>query len=169
MEEKILFKATVSLLVKERKVVLAKKTRKIGAGCWNGYGGGIEIGETIIGSAGRELFDESEVETIPENFEKVAIMDYHNTNTDGTSFICRVHFYIVRDWKGEPKESDEMANPKYFDVDNLPFDDMMPADRLLFPLIFSGKKIIGSAKYGPFQKELLEFPVLTEVDFLPED
>lgn len=169
MEEKILLHATVSLLVRENKVVLALKTAKIGAGCRNGYGGGIDPGETVLGSAIRELGEEAGIEASPEHFEKMAIMDFHNMKSDNTSFICRVHFFIVRDWDGEPKESLEMTDPRYFDIDDLPFDHMMPADKEFFPLILSGKKIIGKATYSPFQKSLLEPIVLQEVTHLPEE
>ena len=50
-EEKVLFNATVCYPVRDGKVLLAFKTCKIGANCWNGYGGGIEQGETLAGAA----------------------------------------------------------------------------------------------------------------------
>jgi hypothetical protein len=37
-KEKVLSRATVCFLTKEDKILLGMKTRKIGAGCWNGYG-----------------------------------------------------------------------------------------------------------------------------------
>ncbi len=55
MEEKTLLNATVCLLVKDDEVMLGIKTKKIGAGCRNGYGGGIEPDELIKEAAIREL------------------------------------------------------------------------------------------------------------------
>jgi 8-oxo-dGTP pyrophosphatase MutT (NUDIX family) len=176
MEEKVLLHATVCLLCKNNQVLLALKTKKIGAGCLNGYGGGIENGESIVSAAIRELEEETGkkvgkdfITTLPEHLEKVAVIDFHNTKSDGEVFICRVHFFIVKEWSGTAVDTDEMVNAKPYNIDQLPLDNMMPADSRYFPLILSGKKIVGMAKYGPYQKELLEEPVLHEVEFLPED
>ncbi len=169
MEEKVLLNASVSLLVVGDQVLLSLKTEKIGAGCWNGYGGGIEEGETPVQAAIRELKEESSVVALAEDLEKMAIMDFYNTKSDGTTFICRVHYFIIRKWTGEAKEINEMTNPTFFKIDNLPYDKMMPADKEYFPLILNGKKITGKAKYGPYQKELLEDVIIKEVDSFPED
>ncbi|HEU0085884.1 MAG TPA: NUDIX domain-containing protein [Candidatus Paceibacterota bacterium] len=155
MEEKVLAKASVCLLVKDDHVLLAKKTRKIGAGCWNGYGGGIEEGETPLEGAIRELEEESGIVAHRDYCEEMAVVDFHNTKSDGETFICRVHFFLVKDWEGEPVETDEMIAPTFFHKDKLPLGEMMPADREFLPLILAGKKITVKAKYGPFQKELL--------------
>lgn len=48
MEEKTLLKAVIVFPLRRRSVLLAKKAEKIGAGCWNGYGGGIVESETAI-------------------------------------------------------------------------------------------------------------------------
>ena len=169
IEEKVLFNATVCLLIKEGKVLLALKTRKIGAGCWNGYGGGIENGETPVACAIRELEEESGVKTKSKNLEKVAIVNFHNTKSDGTVFISRVHFFLVNSWEGELIGTEEMTNPTFFDINNLPFDKMMPADREYFPLILNGKKVLVESYYSPFQKELTRKVEIQEVEFLPEE
>ena len=157
MEEKVLLNATLVFLVRNRgaQVLLALKTKKIGAGCWNGYGGGIELGEDPQGSAARELQEESGVVVLPLDLEKVAIVDFHNTKTDGTIFTCRVHVYLAHAWQDEPQETDEMAQPTWFNSSDLPLNQMMPADRSWLPPILNGKKIRASVTYGPFQKELL--------------
>lgn len=174
-EEKVLFNATVSLLVKGNKVLLGLKTKKIGAGCRNGYGGGIE-NETIKHAAIRELEEETGknsgkeyITTSEEHLEKVAIVDFCNTKSDGETFVCRVHFFIIKKWIGEANETDEMVDPLFFDIDNLPLDQMMPADREFFPQILNGKKIVAKANYGPYQKELIGNVLIKEVDSFLED
>ena len=170
-EEKVLFVATVCLPVKEGKVLLGMKTRKIGMGCWNGYGGGVEDGETIPQSALRELEEESGLKAKIENLEKVAIVDFHNEKSDGSMFVSRVHFFLVKDWKGEPKETEDgaMITPTFFNFTDLPYDKMMPADREFFPYILSGKKVLVESHYTPFQKELKREVKIQEVEELPED
>lgn len=161
----MLFNATVCLPIRNGKVLLGMKTRKIGVGCWNGYGGGVEEGESIIESAVRELEEEVGLKTKPEDLEKVAIVDFHNEKSDGSVFVSRVHFFLVKDWKGEPIETEDgaMITPTFFNIDKLPYDKMMPADKEYFPLIMNGKKVIVKANYTPFQKELIGEVKIKEV------
>ena len=168
-EEKVLFKATVVLPEKNDQVLLALKTDKIGAGCWNGYGGGVENDESILECATRELKEESGLLADQKDLEKVAIADFYNEKSDGTIFVCRVHFFLWRNWKGVPKETKEMINPTSFDIENLPLDKMMPADREFMRLILKGGKFLIEAHYTPFQKKLKGKVTIKKVEFLPED
>ena len=167
-EEKILFNATVCYPVRDGKVLLALKTKKIGAGCLNGYGGGIETGERIAQAAVRELEEESGIVAMEEHLEKIAVVDFYNTKSDGSVFVCRVHFFTVNRWTGEPRETEEMVTPTWFDITDLPTGQMMPADAQFVPVALGGKKIIVEAHYGPFQKELIGEVVIQEVENFPE-
>ena len=168
-EEKTLLNATLCFLIRDNKVLLGFKTEKIGKDCWNGYGGGIEEGETPKLAALRELKEETDMVALPDSLEKVAIVDFHNTKSDGSTFVCRVHVYLVSQWTGDPRVSEEMINSTWFDIGRLPLDKMMPADREWLPVVLSGKKIIATAKLGPFQKTLLEEVKLQQVDSFPDD
>ena len=174
-EEKVLYNATACFLIKENKILLGLKTQKIGKNCWNGYGGGIEKGESAIKAAVRELKEETSknkndgIIALPENLEKIAIVDFHNTKSDGETFVCRVHFYLVRKWEGEAQETKEMIKPTWFEIDNLPFNQMMPADKIWLPVALSGKSIVAKAYYGPFQKELIGDVGINYVESFPED
>jgi 8-oxo-dGTP diphosphatase len=164
-EEKILLNATLCYLSKGEKILLGLKAKKIGQGCWNGYGGGIDGRETPEQSVLRELFEEAEIKASEKSLEKVAIVDFHNTNSDSRSFICRVHVYFVYQWEGEPQETEEMLKPTWFDKNSLPLSEMMLADKEWLPIVLSGKKIIAEVHYGPFQKTLLEKVKLRYVDY----
>ncbi len=157
-EEKILFNATLCFLVKDDKVLLALKTEKIGKGCWNGYGGGIEARETPEESVLRELQEEAKVKALPENLEKVATILFHNTVSNGTVSMCKVHVYLVHQWQGEPQATETMIKPTWYEKENLPLEEMMPADRHWLPIILGGRKITAEFHYSPFQKELLKPP-----------
>ena len=154
-EEKVLIDAVLGYLVKDDKVLMARKAKKIGEGCWSGYGGGIDGGETEMQALLRELKEESGLTATEEFLEKVAIIDFHNTKSDGQKFICKVHIYLISNWSGVPVETDEMLSPTWFDINSLPFEEMMPSDKDWLPQLLSGKKMIASAYLGPFQKTSL--------------
>jgi len=168
MAEKELKEGTLGFLVKDGKVWLAIKARHIGAGRWNGYGGGIESGDKNLEDClKREIRDESGVEISPNGFEPVAIIDFHNTKTDGRIFVAKIHVYLVRNWKGDPIETEEMKSPILFDFKDLPLDRMMPADKYWLPLILEGKKLLAEFHYGPMQLELLREGKIQIVTALP--
>ena len=170
MEEKTLILATVNFLMEGNNVWLATKSRKIGAGCRNGYGGGLEVEDNgnLITSCIREIEEECGVKTRPENFEKVAIIKFNNTKTDGTTSTAEIHAYLVKNWKGTPKETVEMLDPQLYDINNLPFSEMMPADEKWIPLVMHGKKLRAEYYYSPFQKELIDEKPVEIVNFLPD-
>jgi 8-oxo-dGTP diphosphatase len=163
-KEKFLYYATLAFLVKDDKILLAKKLKKIGKDCWNGYGGGIESAETPEECVLRELLEEAKITTTLASLEKVALIHFHNLTSQQEYFVCRVHVFFVNSWEGEPQASEEMADPTWFPKYQLPFECMMPADRIWLPLVCQGKKIRARASYGPHQKVLLGEVILKEVD-----
>ncbi len=164
-EEKVLLEATLCFLRRDDQILLALKTKKIGMGCLNGYGGGVEAGEDKKKAAVRELFEETDgVIALPEDLRKIAEVYFHNTKDDGTTFVCRCHVYELWRWKGKPKSTAEMADPTWFSVKELPLIRLMPADPDWLPMALNGKKIIAMAQYGPFQRELLWPVVVREVE-----
>jgi 8-oxo-dGTP diphosphatase len=163
MEEKTLFEATVVFPVRGGKVLLARKLRKIGAGCWNGYGGGVEAGDASIeATALREFTEESGLACSAADLSKVAVCYFSNTKSDGTKFVAKVHVYLLSSWTGTPEATEEMGEPTFFPINALPLDEMMPADAAWLPRAILGETMIVRASYGPFQKELL-----ASVEILP--
>lgn len=163
MEEKTLTNAVVVFPERGTKIMLARKTRKIGAGCLNGYGGGIDGDENSEEAALRELYEESGLRASLEGLQKIAVVDFHNQKSDGSLFTCRVHMYLASDWTGALKETEEMQEPAWYEKTALPLDRMMPADREWLPLALAGTKVQAEAWYGPFQKELLRPTIVREV------
>ena len=156
MEEKTLKEATVTFPVRDGQVLLGMKMRKIGAGCWNGYGGGVEQeDESIEATAIRELEDESKLVASKLQLSKVAVCYFTNMKSDSTTFVSKVHVYLFQVGTEEPVSTDEMTEPTFFPFDKLPLDAMMPADRYWVPRILAGECLIVRASYGPFQKKLL--------------
>ena len=153
--DKILLEATLVFLVREDAVLLPLKAQKIGAGCRNGYGGGIDAGETAEQCVLRELSEEAGVHGDASALAKRAVIDFHNTTTDGGAFTCRCHVYLLTAWEGEPVESAEMLDPQWFTIAELPLAELMPADPYWLPPVLAGERVYGEAWYGPKQKTLL--------------
>lgn len=164
-EEKTLAEATLCYLVTDAHISLGIKKKKIGKGKYNGYGGGFEGSEDAQQCVVRECDEEVGVQVFPSSLEKVALVYFHNTKSDGNTFTCKVHVYFATRWQGTPQETEEIANPHWFLKAKLPFARMMPADRFWLPPVLEGKKVIARACYGPFQRELLK---LVEVEIVDE-
>ncbi|MDD5099119.1 MAG: NUDIX domain-containing protein [Candidatus Colwellbacteria bacterium] len=165
-EEKTLGKAVLVLLVREDKILLAWKPksesgkRKIGEESWNGPGGGIEEGEGPLIAAIREPSEELKIKINRADLQRVAILHFQNVKSDGSKFLCVVYVFMASNWEGEPQASKEMTDPTFFEIGNIPFDEMMPADRHWLPLVLRGEKIIAEATLGPGQKTLLSEVVI---------
>jgi 8-oxo-dGTP diphosphatase len=170
-EEKTLIDAVLVLLIKDDQVLLAKKKKKIGEGKLNGYGGGMEPGETARHAAVRELSEESGgVIVEPDDLELVAIVNFLNHKKDGTSFTCRMRIYTATVWRGEPQETEEMGKPQWFDFSKVPYDQLLPADSLWLPIILSNQGWIEAwYEYTPFQGSLVDEGVVEFVSELPEE
>lgn len=166
MEEKVLLNATLCFLRRDSEILLARKANKIGAGCWNGYGGGIEEGETPEIATIRELEEEAAVYGAPEELQKIAVVDFHNTKTDGEQFTCRVHVYTLSEWEGMPQETEEMLTPTWFPIAELPIDEMMLADAAWLPAALRDRTIYAEAWYGPRQHSLLRPVKISELRVL---
>jgi 8-oxo-dGTP pyrophosphatase MutT (NUDIX family) len=131
--------ATLSLLVKENEILLAMKKRSFGIGKWNGAGGKFDPGKgdkTIVDAAARETKEEIGVDI--KNPEKVGVMHFHFPYKP--EWDQDVHLFLVKNWEGEPQESEEMA-PAWFSFDKIPYDKMWDDDKHWLPHILKGEKI----------------------------
>ena len=128
--------STLCFCLRGDQVLLAMKKRGFGAGKWNGYGGKVLEKETPRAAAIRELEEESGLVVGEEILEQVGLVKFY---FDGNQlFEC--HVFLVREWQGEPLESDEMK-PHWFPVSQLPFEKMWVADSKWVPLVLAGRKL----------------------------
>lgn len=129
---------TLALLVKNDRIILGLKKRGFGGHKFNGFGGKLEAGETILDAMVREVQEECGI--TPLIWRKAAVLDFHfNINT---SWDQQVHVYEVAEWEGEAVETEEMA-PKEFDISAIPYADMWIDDMVWLPLVLRGQRIRG--------------------------
>ncbi|MFA6190250.1 MAG: 8-oxo-dGTP diphosphatase [Candidatus Staskawiczbacteria bacterium] len=128
--------ATLCLLLKEDKILLAMKKRGFGVGRWNGVGGKVEFGEKIIDAAIREAKEEVGIEA--KNLEKAGIFNFKFANKP--EWNQTVTLFIAKEWEGEPIESEEMK-PEWFSLSEIPYQNMWPDDIHWMPHVLNGKKV----------------------------
>lgn len=165
MDEIKTITGTLCYLVHEDMVCLAKKTRKVGVGTRCGYGGKVKAGESLLQCLYNEVLEETNgVQINTGRTEKVAIIDFHNRKASGEIFIFTVHVYLVYDWEGFIQESAEMKDPQMYTVHKLPYDEMMPSDKVWLPLVFHNCTFFAEVHLGPEQKTLNGPICITFVD-----
>lgn len=130
------------------RVLLGMKKRGFGAGRWNGFGGKVLLGETIEASAIREMKEETGI--VVCELEKVGLLHFAFTDHPET---IDVHVFAIKDFSGEPTESEEMR-PQWFYIDEIPFSDMWPDDIYWYPLFLKGKKFKGDFLFEGHDKIL---------------
>ena len=90
---------------------------------------------------------------LPKHLNKFAVIDFFECN----EHIFECHVFFIEQWSGQPRETDEMALPDKFSKVQLPIEKMWKANSRFLPLIISGKKIVGEARYDKGMRELLSF------------
>ncbi len=133
---------TLVYLVTEDKICLALKKRGFGEGNYNGYGGKLEEGETILQGAIREVYEESLVEVLETDLKKVADIVFHFSDHS-----IRVHTYFVYAWKGKPQETEEMK-PFWFSFAAIPYEKMWADDIHWMPRVFAGERLVGEVTFA---------------------
>ena len=97
------------------------------------------------------LFRSEEVNIDPEEIEKVGELEF----IFGQNPFQLVHVFKAENYSGQPEESDE-ARPEWFNIDNLPFDDMWPDDKYWIPKMLEGEKFEAWFYFDEDGDEILE-------------
>lgn len=127
---------TMLLLFRNDEIMLAMKKSGFGTGKFNGVGGKIDNDETIEEAMIRET--EEEIGIIPTEYEKIGIISFDEFYK-GEKIKLRFHLFTTSKWKGSLIETDEMK-PYWFNINNIPYDNMFPDDKYWLPLVIEGKK-----------------------------
>jgi len=109
------------------------KKRGFGEGRFNGFGGKVDAGESILDAALRELHEEAHI-TATYLF-KLGILEFSFENNQD---ILEVHVFKCTTYTGEVGESEEMR-PEWFEVNSIPFEEMWKDDIFWFPLFLENK------------------------------
>ena len=128
--------ATLCFVRQELRVLMIRKKRGLGAGKINGVGGRLEKGETPETGIVREAQEELGITLLDANQRG----ELHFQFLDGYSLFCTV--FVASRFDGTPIETPE-AVPLWFDLHQLPFDEMWEDDKLWLPEALDGKTFRG--------------------------
>lgn len=132
--------ATLAFLFREDKILLAKKKRGFGVDKWNGYGGKLEGEEKTIENIIREIKEESNLDISENSLKEVGIMDFYFD--DKPEWNQKVYVYKIDSFEGEPEETEEML-PKWFSMENIPYEEMWTGDDKWIPCVLKDKYFKG--------------------------
>ena len=109
----------------------------------NAAWGKVEEGESIEQGALRELYDELGIVATEDKLEKAGVIRFIFETKPQRSNEC--HVYMIKNFTGSYKESDnegdEMEWLRYFDVDDLPYENMRECDRIWLPKMLRGEEL----------------------------
>ena len=137
---------TLFFLREGNRVLLGLKKRGFGVGKWNGFGGKVEPGESLISAALREVEEECGVSVSATSSSYVAYLSFIFASAPELPLDVHV-FCAPFPSDAVIRESDEMA-PAWHDIDKLPFCDMWPDDEHWLPLVLSGHNIQASFDFN---------------------
>ncbi len=133
---------TLLLLHAEGRLLLGMKTRGFGMGKFNGFGGKIEPGETVLQAAVREMREESGLVVSDPSLVGHVLFTFEQKSEEALS----VHIFRATRVEGSldagKPESDEME-PQWFPDTAVPYDRMWLDDRHWLPLLLQGRRFRG--------------------------
>lgn len=153
---------TLVLVHRAPRILLAMKKRRFGKGHYNGFGGKVEGGESILECAIRETKEEGGIGILdPVYIGKILFKFLDSDEQDH-----EVYFFKVTKYSGEPVETDEMK-PIWFDQRVIPYDEMWADDRYWMPLFLRNKKFVGEFHFA--KDGSVAYYKLNEVGMLDDD
>lgn len=107
--------AALAVLIRNDRVLLVKRRNEPDAGLWGFPGGHVELGETVMEAAARELHEETGVTGEPLRY--LTNVDVIEHNDDGA---VRFHFLLAAvlcDYlAGDPHAQDDVSDAQWWQV-----------------------------------------------------
>ena len=133
--------ATLVFLIKGHpvsKILLGYKKAGFAQGKLNGFGGKVQVGETIERATIRELEEEAGVRVAEHDLSEMAHLTFFFPARPEWDQV--VHVFLARRWEGEPAESNEMR-PAWYRASEIPFADMWQDDSHWLPGVLGGQRV----------------------------
>lgn len=136
---------TLGMIIVWEKILLCMKKRWFWVWFWNGAWGKCEKDESIQACMIRELEEETWLQSTIDDLENMGVLHFyfdqnHHWNQD-------VHIFKIHKFSGELQETEEMK-PEWFDIENIPYQQMWEDDRIWIPRMLDGEKVEYDFHFG---------------------
>lgn len=144
-------RATLSFIFNKDQVLLGLKKKGFGKGYWNGFGGKIETGEKPVQAAAREIQEECKLKA--SRLKPAGKLYFH---FDDDPRRIEGFLFTTHKFSGQPEETAEMK-PQWYNIHELPFDQMWEDDRFWLPYVLMGKKVHATFRFK--KKKMLDYSI----------
>jgi len=150
--------ATLCHIIDGDRLLLQRKAAGLfGEGRWNGVGGKLKEGEAPRDGAAREALEETGLTA--SNLRSHGVLNFYFGQKDMPDWI--VHVFSTETLEGELKPSQE-GPLRWFNLDEIPYDEMWQDDRHWLPLLLEGRRFDGNFYFNEDGTELLDFDLKLE-------
>lgn len=139
-------KASLVYPARNEEVWLGLKQKKVAKGLRSGYGGKQDTEDiSILATAKRELDEENDfgIKYRDQDLEPRAIINFTLGYSDKESFSMKVFIYVLNEFTGELGITNEINDPRPFLINDLPFENMLPDNKIFLPKVFNKEYCIG--------------------------
>jgi 8-oxo-dGTP pyrophosphatase MutT (NUDIX family) len=150
--------ATLCHIIKGKSLLLQKKSKGLfGEGKWNGVGGKLKPNESPEDCVKREIYEETGLRISDLKFH--GVLNFYFGNRKEIDWI--VHVFSTSVFEGKVKSSNE-GDLRWFNFEDIPFDEMWGDDRYWLPLVLKGKSFQGNFYFDVEGKKILDFDLKSE-------
>ncbi|MCS7104150.1 MAG: 8-oxo-dGTP diphosphatase [Thermofilaceae archaeon] len=144
-------RAVLCFLLYKESILLIRKKRGFGAGKINGVGGRVERGESLESAVVREVQEEIGVKV--SSLRPAGTLKFYSSSSEPDWIV---HVFLSNHFEGQPTSSDE-AEPHWYHMDALPYEDMWEDDRIWLPYVLKGWTVEGEFWFDEGYKRLLRW------------
>jgi 8-oxo-dGTP diphosphatase len=154
-----MFQATLCFIFRgdpPKELLLGYKKRGFGQGKYDGFGGKLLVGESLFQAALRELHEETGLYASLPGLISMGKISFIFPNKN--EWDQEVHVFIACNWRGTPTESEEMR-PEWFEISQIPFDQMWDDSHLWLPHILAGERINAEFSMHPDNETVKDYRI----------
>ncbi|MFT4960080.1 MAG: 8-oxo-dGTP diphosphatase [Paracoccaceae bacterium] len=117
----------IAVVVRNDQVLLARRRKDPDSGLWGFPGGHVELGETALAAASRELLEETGVTATP--IEYLTNIDVLHHNSDGSVAVHFLLAAVLCDYVGGTVQAaDDVSDARWFDCDDIRAGSVLMSD-----------------------------------------
>lgn len=119
----------IAVVISDGSVLLAKRSNPPDAGLWGFPGGHVELGETALAAAARELREETGVIATPVDY--ITNIDVISHDADGQTILHYLLVAVLCDYvSGTPCAADDVEDAAWFPIEQVRRGDLPMSDRV---------------------------------------